>query len=62
MITIPTRHIHCHVGLLSLKDTENAIRIVIELLKKLNGDKLKASLSFNPFFGVIFQKFIPVYL
>jgi endoglucanase len=36
VITIPTRHIHSHVGLLSLKDTENAIRLVIELIKRLD--------------------------
>ena len=36
VITVPTRHIHSHVGMLSLKDTENAIRLVIELLKKLD--------------------------
>ena len=36
VITIPTRHIHSHVGFLSLKDTENAIRLVIELIKRLD--------------------------
>ncbi|MHA2032888.1 MAG: M42 family metallopeptidase [Candidatus Kariarchaeaceae archaeon] len=36
VITVPTRHIHSHVGLLSLKDTENAIRLVIEVIKNLN--------------------------
>jgi endoglucanase len=36
VISVPTRHIHSHVGLLSLKDTENAIRLCIELLKRLN--------------------------
>jgi len=33
---VPTRHIHSHVGLLSLKDTENAVRLVMELLKRLD--------------------------
>jgi endoglucanase len=36
VLTVPTRHIHSHVGLLSLKDTENAIRLLVELLKKLD--------------------------
>ncbi len=36
VVTVPTRHIHSHVGLLSLKDTENAIRLVIELIKRLD--------------------------
>jgi len=33
---VPTRHIHSHVGLLSLKDTENAVRLVMELVKRLD--------------------------
>jgi endoglucanase len=36
VIGIPTRHIHSHVGLLSLKDTENAVRLAVELIKKLD--------------------------
>ncbi|MBS7619178.1 M42 family metallopeptidase [Candidatus Bathyarchaeota archaeon] len=36
VITVPTRHIHSHVGLLSLRDTENAIRLTIELIKRLD--------------------------
>ncbi|MDH5200371.1 MAG: M20/M25/M40 family metallo-hydrolase, partial [Candidatus Bathyarchaeota archaeon] len=36
VVSVPTRHIHSHVGLLSLKDTENAVRLVIELLKRLD--------------------------
>lgn len=42
VITVPTRHIHSHVGFLSLKDTENAIRLVVEVLKKLNWDTVKS--------------------
>ena len=36
VLTVPTRHIHSHIGLLSLKDTENMIRLIVELLKKLD--------------------------
>ncbi len=36
VISVPTRHIHSHVGLLSLEDVENAILLVIELLKRLD--------------------------
>jgi endoglucanase len=42
VISVPTRHIHSHVGLLSIKDTENAIRLVIELLKKLDTDTVES--------------------
>jgi endoglucanase len=42
VITVPTRHIHSHVGLLSLKDTENAIRLLVELLKKLDWETVKS--------------------
>jgi len=36
VLTVPTRHIHSHVGLLSLKDTENAVRLTVELIKRLD--------------------------
>jgi putative aminopeptidase FrvX len=42
VLTVPTRHIHSHVGLLSLKDTENAVRLVIELLKKLDAETVES--------------------
>jgi putative aminopeptidase FrvX len=36
VIGVPTRHIHSHSGLLSLKDTENTVRLVMELAKRLD--------------------------
>jgi endoglucanase len=42
VITVPTRHIHSHVGMLSIKDTENAIRLVLELVKKLDKEKIES--------------------
>jgi len=36
VVTVPTRHIHSHVGLLSLKDVENAVRLVMEIVKRLD--------------------------
>lgn len=42
VIGIPTRHIHSHVGYLSLKDVENAIRLIIELVKKLDKETVEA--------------------
>ena len=36
VISVPTRHIHSHVGLLSLKDTENAVLLLVELIKRLD--------------------------
>jgi len=41
VISVPTRHIHSHVGLLSLKDTENAVRLVIELVKRLDAETVE---------------------
>ncbi len=38
VVSVPTRHIHSHVGYLSLEDTENAILLVIELLKRLDSE------------------------
>jgi putative aminopeptidase FrvX len=36
VLSVPTRHIHSHVGLLSLEDLENAVKLVIELLRRLD--------------------------
>jgi len=33
---VPTRHIHSHVGILSLSDTEAAIKLIVEVVKKLD--------------------------
>lgn len=42
VLTVPTRHIHSPVGLLSLKDTENAVRLVVELVKRLDHETVKS--------------------
>ena len=36
VISVPTRHIHSHVGLLSLEDVENATKLILELIKRLD--------------------------
>jgi endoglucanase len=36
VIGIPTRHIHSHVGILSLSDVEHAVRLIIELVKEID--------------------------
>jgi endoglucanase len=36
VISVPTRHIHSHVGLLNLEDTENTVKLVYELVKRLD--------------------------
>ena len=36
VLTIPTRHIHSHVGMLSLDDVDNAIVLLIEVVKRLD--------------------------
>jgi len=40
VVGVPTRHIHSHAGILSLSDAENAIKLLIEVVRKL--DKKKA--------------------
>ncbi|MGC9107685.1 MAG: peptidase M28, partial [Infirmifilum sp.] len=36
VIGVPTRHIHSHVSIASLADVENAVKLVVELLKRLD--------------------------
>lgn len=33
---VPTRHIHSHVGLMSITDLENTVKLVIEVIKRLD--------------------------
>jgi len=35
-IGIPTRHIHSHHGMLDLSDVENAVELLVEVIKKLD--------------------------
>ncbi|MBS7634179.1 peptidase M28, partial [Candidatus Bathyarchaeota archaeon] len=45
VIGIPTRHIHSHVGMLSLIDVENAVKLMIELVKRLDADNVNSFIS-----------------
>jgi len=36
VIGVPTRHIHAHAGMLSLTDAENCVKLVVEVIKKLD--------------------------
>ncbi len=36
VLGVPTRHIHSHVGLLSMKDAEDCVRLIVEVIKKLD--------------------------
>ncbi|MEM2137278.1 MAG: M42 family metallopeptidase [Candidatus Methanomethylicia archaeon] len=36
VIGVPTRHIHSHVGVVHKDDVENAVKLIIELLKRLD--------------------------
>ena len=36
VIGVPTRHIHSHSGILSLKDAENTVLLLMELIKRLD--------------------------
>ena len=44
VLTIPTRHIHSHVAMLSLDDMDNAVTLLIEALKRLD-EKTVGSLT-----------------
>lgn len=36
VVTVPTRHIHSHAGLLSLEDVDNAVTLVTEVVRRLD--------------------------
>ena len=42
VISVPTRHIHTHVGYLCLEDVENAVKLTIEIIKELNAERVRS--------------------
>lgn len=42
VIGVPTRHIHAHAGMLSLTDAENAVKLIVEVVKKLDRKKAES--------------------
>lgn len=40
-ITIATRYIHSHAAILHRDDFENAVKLIVETIKKLDSDKVK---------------------
>ncbi|WP_100399836.1 M42 family metallopeptidase [Bacillus sp. FJAT-44742] len=40
-ITVPTRYIHTHAGILHRDDFENAVKLIVAVIKKLDADKVK---------------------
>lgn len=45
VIGVTVRHIHSHAGMMSLKDVQNTIRLLVELVKKLDGDAVTSFLD-----------------
>ena len=42
VISIPTRHIHAHYGIIDLNDVNNAIKLILELVKRLDKNKIES--------------------
>jgi len=36
VLGVPTRHIHSHAGLMSMKDADNCVRLIVEIIKRLD--------------------------
>jgi len=47
VIGVPTRHIHSHVGVFHLDDLENAIKLLIEVVKRLDEEKVREFTSLD---------------
>lgn len=45
VIGVPTRHIHSHVSILSLSDVENTVKLVVELVRRLDEDTVRSFTS-----------------
>src|SRR5690625_7957992 len=41
-ITVPTRYIHSHAAMLHRDDYENAVKLIVETIKKLDEEKVRS--------------------
>jgi endoglucanase len=46
VVSVPTRHIHSHVGILSLEDLENAVKLTLELIKRFDKSTVDSFTAF----------------
>jgi len=46
VISVPTRHIHSHVGILSFEDVENATKLTLELVKRFDKKTVNSFTTF----------------
>jgi putative aminopeptidase FrvX len=46
VVSVPTRHIHSHVGILSLEDVENAIKLTLELVRRFDKRTVESFTNF----------------
>jgi len=46
VIGVPTRHIHSHVSIVHKDDLENAVKLIIEVIKRLDQETVKSFTSF----------------
>jgi endoglucanase len=46
VLGVPTRHIHSHVGLISIEDIDNCIRLVTEVVKRLDRATVESFTAF----------------
>ena len=45
VIGVPVRHMHAHAGMMSLKDVENTVKLLVEVIRKLDGKKVSSFLA-----------------
>lgn len=41
VIGVPVRHVHSHAGMMSLKDVENTVRLLVEVIKRIDHKTVK---------------------
>ena len=45
VLAVPTRHVHSHVGMLSLEDVDNAVSLVTEVVRRLDARTVESFTS-----------------
>ncbi len=42
VISVPTRYIHCHAGIIAKDDYENALRLIVEVINNIDAQAIRS--------------------
>jgi putative aminopeptidase FrvX len=47
-MTVPTRYLHAHTGIIQRSDFDQAVELLLQVLRRLDGETVRQLSSFDP--------------